>query len=252
MGPTGPTGPTGATGPTGPTGATGPAGVTGATGPAGNGILLTYAASLTPVSQISTRSNRTANTYVLSTHHTTALPISSGGESAAEPKEQNSVVYNKIADNQVDVFIRLESDIPKTNTTNEPMLIQFQDINQSMMYGTILPFDAVLTDYQILFFQQKEEQSANTNDSTTNPAFYAAVAGAATGENVYTILTDTFAEAQPVNDQIWEVSKHDFNLFIPRNTSIVLAAGGYDQHKISPVKIEVFVSGSLALYKKTD
>ncbi|WP_273226444.1 exosporium glycoprotein BclB-related protein [Geosporobacter ferrireducens] len=35
LGPTGPTGPTGATGPAGPTGATGPAGPTGATGPAG-------------------------------------------------------------------------------------------------------------------------------------------------------------------------------------------------------------------------
>jgi hypothetical protein len=254
-------GPIGPEGPTGPTGSTGP---TGATGPAGNGILLTYAASLMPEAEIGTQSILTANAYGLSTHHNTALPVRSGDAYVEDATAQNNVVYNKITDNEVEVRIQLhsvnssalvtpettETTLPATDgTTNHT--IHLQNTLQSLTYGTLLPFDAVLTDYHILFYQPNDIQQTPSTESTPEPAFYGAVATASKGETDYEILADTFAEAVSVGDRLWEVSQHGLHLSIPRNTSILPVAGGYDEKKMNLVNTEVFVNGSLAVFKKT-
>jgi hypothetical protein len=270
----------------------GPRGPTGATGPAGNGILLTYAASLMPEAEIGTQSIITANAYGLSIHHNTALPVRSGDALVEEATEKNNVVYNKITDNEVEVRIQLhsvnssalatpevtnamsltqketssESGIPETiehisvaqetTDTASPAsdytanhTIHLQNTLQSLTYGTLLPFDAVLTDYHILFYQPNDTQQIPSTESTPEPAFYGAVAVASKGETAYEILSDTFAEAVPVGERLWEVSQQGLHLTIPRNKSILLVAGGYDEKKMNLVNTEVFVNGSLALFK---
>jgi hypothetical protein len=236
-----------------------------------------------PEAEIGTQSILTANTYGLSTHYTTALPVRSGDVPEIEPIEQNNVVYNKINDNEVEVLIQLhpingsvsaaqeetasKSAIPGTV---EPMtavqtmtdtasiaedatsnMIHLQNTLQSLTYGTILPFDAVLTDYHILFYQPNDTQQTESTESTTETAFYGAVAEAPKGETAYTILPDTFAEAFPAGDGMWEVSQQRLQLTIPRNTSLLLVAGAYDEKKMSLVNTEVFINGSLALFKKS-
>jgi hypothetical protein len=235
--------------------------------------------------QMEAQSQPNLNTYVLSAHQTTALqiiatqtmpPATRADVNSATRADVNSAMradVNSAASTAVSLSpdskvqlrvplhpiresVQTQSNLDATESGKQVLsgdgsisyTFQLQNMRQSFEYSTILPFDALLTDFYVLFFQP--ETDSKTGKALSETSFYGALAQAPTGKNVFTLMEGTFTQASLADGQIWEAEQHELNLLVPRNTKLLFVAGGYDQKQMNLVNTGVIVSGSLALLKK--